>query len=637
MEESYSNERNIINPYHTVFAGGKNSYVKNIESSNDSVKVEDSISENIKISSDLNNARYIDEDELKTLCVSHSDLESSVNSSEIDVLMKSIYLANNKNKNDNKCSNNNHNKNIKKKIIKTHKNEIIFNLTCLNKKSNESKNKSMILLEFNKLKQYKKSNKYKNIKNFCYYANKLERIEGKYDFNSERGNNKSLSLIKQIELLISNYHIKKNSREYRQKCMKSFFQIFQENDSDFLTPFLQLAEEGISYYNYNDKEYKFTEDAIGKGEVLILSFYSLIEVLQKSYDDLISGSFMDNSEIKNIDNNIKKSLENFDKYYTEFEEQFSKEFLSMEIEAKSLFYDIIKAESEMTNYENKYMKGKNDLKIINLSDKEYNKIREKFIKAINKLFLFVNGDVDEWNYLEIDVLYKAEKVLCTVSEIQSLVLRNLSKEVTDIVNNFRNVFKEDIVYDLDPEIKNNSELIDLLYDMERIWQKGKKYLCDYKKLLNFNIIINVIFEKYKEHNFRILFEKKDPVIIINIPSILILDAIDRHSNEIIEEFIPDLKNNELFNNLKKKIKKVYQEIGDKFLAYNLLEKLVLFQNIDNNDYYNTSHEKIKEILTDNELNEFIRDIKSLGLTLQRTNPTDWNEFLELAMKIGKEN
>ena len=136
--------------------------------------------------------------------------------------------------------------------------------------------------------------------------------------------------------------------------MKSFFQIFQENDLYSLS--LQLAEEGISYYNYNDKEYKFTEDAIGKGEVLILSFYSLIEVLQKSYDDLISGSFMDNSEIKNIDNNIKKSLENFDKYYTEFEEQFSKEFLSMEIEAKSLFYDIIKAESEMTNYENKYLR-----------------------------------------------------------------------------------------------------------------------------------------------------------------------------------------------------------------------------------------------------------------------------------------
>ena len=637
MEESYINERNIINPYHTVFAGGKNSYKKNIESPNGSDKV-DYPPENIKTIADLNNARYFDEDELKNLFVSHSDLESStVNSAEIDELMKSIYLTNDKNKNDNKFSNNYHNKNTKNKSIKTHKNEIIFNLTYLNKKSNESKNKSMILLEFNKLKQYKKSNKYKNIKNFCYYANKLEIIEGKYDFNSERGNNKCLSLIKQIELLISNYHIKKNSREYRQKYMKSYFQIFYNNDPDFLTNFLQLAENGISYYNFNDNEYKFTEDAIKKRENLISSFDSLIEVLQKSFDDLISGSFMDNSEIKNIDNNIKKSLENFDKYYTEFEEQFSKEFLSMEKKAKSLFYDIINIESEMTNYENKYIKGKNNYKIISLNDKEYNKIREKFMKAINKLYLFVNGDVDEWNYLEIDVLDQADKILCTVTEIQSLVLRNLSKEVIDIVNTFRNVFKEDVVYDLDPEIRNNYELIDLLYDMERIWEKGKKYLRDYKKLLNFNKIVNVIIEKYKEHNFRNLFEKKDPVIIINIPSILILDAIDRHSNEIIEEYIPDLKNNELFNNLKKKIKKVYQEIGDKFLAYNLLERLILFQNIDNNDYYNTSYEKIKEILTGNEINEFIRDIKSLGLTLQRTNPMNWNEFLELAMKIGKEN
>jgi hypothetical protein len=350
---------------------------------------------------------------------------------------------------------------------------------------------------------------------------------------------------------------------------------------------------------------------------------------------------MDNNQLAKIEDNIKKSLENFDKYYINYEEKLINELLCIEKKGKKHLIDIINIEKELTNYEKKYMKGKNIYMINSENDKEYNKIREKFIKSINHLNLIANDKGKGRNDLDIEILYRAEKVLCTVSEMQSLGLRNLAKEVIETINSFRFLFQNYDKYldEIDPILANNPELVDLLSYWEEIWEKGQKYLNNteyFKKLLHFNKIVNVIFEKYKEHNFRSLFEKKDPEIFINIPSILILDAVDRHSNEIIEEYIPDLKNNELFINIKNKIKKVYKEMKDKCLSYTLLEKLILFKNIENSDFYTESFKKINKILTEEEINAFIRDIRALSLILQRTNPNNWNEFLELAMNIEKE-
>ena len=189
---------------------------------------------------------------------------------------------------------------------------------------------------------------------------------------------------------------------------------------------------------------------------------------------------------------------------------------------------------------------------------------------------------------------------------------------------------------LDPELVNNKDLIDCLLLWEQAWVKGKKYLCDkiyYKKLLNFNRIINLIVEKYKDQNIKKLLEQKDPEIFIIIPSILFLDAIDRHDNGIIEEFVPDLNNNKIFINIKAQVHKVYQQIKDKNKSYNSFEALILFQNLKNNELFLKSYEKLKEILNDKEINDFIKDINSLSINIQRNRPIDWNEFIELAFNI----
>lgn len=137
MEELYATERRHLN--HTVITERNNYSLTSIRSNNtnkssqiDNSNVEECPPEQIlqlteinKDSSyfyknDLNNARFIDEEELKDIS-SHSDMESStVNSAEIDALMNEINRENKKSKYliKYKRNNNKNNKNKKKKIMK---------------------------------------------------------------------------------------------------------------------------------------------------------------------------------------------------------------------------------------------------------------------------------------------------------------------------------------------------------------------------------------------------------------------------------------------------------------------------------------------------------------------------------------
>ncbi len=76
---------------------------------------------------------------------------------------------------------------------------------------------------------------------------------------------------------------------------------------------------------------------------------------------------------------------------------------------------------------------------------------------------------------------------------------------------------------IDPELKNNSELVDCLFEFETAWDKGKEYLLDknnYRKLIFFSQLIEILCEKYKE--FKEEIESRDPSIFVSIPGILIL-------------------------------------------------------------------------------------------------------------------
>ena len=186
---------------------------------------------------------------------------------------------------------------------------------------------------------------------------------------------------------------------------------------------------------------------------------------------------------------------------------------------------------------------------------------------------------------------------------------------------------------VDPQLLNNPELVNKLYNFEQIWEKEKIYLCNknkYNQLMIFNKIIELVSEKYKGKNISSLIEESDPKIIIIIPVILILRSIDSHNYGIINNFISNVQKDKTFISVKNTIISVYKKIKDSYYAYNLFEKLLLFNEekeeidiIKEMENY-ISFEKIKL---------FIKNIKTLSINIQRDKPSEWNEFFQLAMDV----
>ena len=146
----------------------------------------------------------------------------------------------------------------------------------------------------------------------------------------------------------------------------------------------------------------------------------------------------------------------------------------------------------------------------------------------------------------------------------------------------------------------------------------------------FNKIIEVMTEKYKDKDICCLIEESDPKIIVIIPAILILKAIDSHNYEIINNFIPNVKKDKLFISVKEIIKSVYKKVKDPYYGYNLFEKLILF---DEEKEEKEIRKEMENYISFEKIKLFIKNIKTLSINIQRDKPSEWNEFFQLAMNI----
>ena len=73
-------------------------------------------------------------------------------------------------------------------------------------------------------------------------------------------------------------------------------------------------------------------------------------------------------------------------------------------------------------------------------------------------------------------------------------------------------------------------------------------------------------------------------------------------------------------------------MGDSYTAYNLLEKMMLFENTDGQDEIEN---KIKSFVSRFSLNEFKKNIKILSMHLQRYKPSEWNNFFDVSMNVNE--
>ena len=263
-------------------------------------------------------------------------------------------------------------------------------------------------------------------------------------------------------------------------------------------------------------------------------------------------------------------------------------------------------------------------------------MRSKLVNLICQINKVANSEGKGRDDLTLDILIAAEGVLRKVSDSKSKSVRHLAENIKKSFVSIRKLFQkyEDNIEIVDPQLKNNPELVDCLIQFETNWEKGKEYLLNvdkYSQLLFFSQMIEILCEKYKDISEQL--ESRDPMIFVWVPSILILKSLDKVDKSICYEFNPhmfDPKNEEsgkIYMFIKNFKENFYDLLGDQYVAYNLLEKLVLFEEREE------SINRIAEYVELAVINEFKKKLKILSMQIQRVKPVEWNHFIDLAMNL----
>ena len=124
--------------------------------------------------------------------------------------------------------------------------------------------------------------------------------------------------------------------------------------------------------------------------------------------------------------------------------------------------------------------------------------------------------------------------------------------------NIRLLFRKyaDNIEVVDPQLKNNADLVEALLAFEKAWEKGKDFLLNKNicnMLISFSQLIEGLTEKYKDLQDKI--ESMDADIFMLIPCLAILRSLDENDKSIYTFYYPELglqnSDHESFNNLKK--------------------------------------------------------------------------------------
>ena len=539
----------------------------------------------------------------------------------------------------------NNNENINSLTNKSEENHntesVELNLNKEENKNNESKlyKKVSMTTPFDdkNFLNFIKSPQYSDLQKTFQCANKLYKLKGEniFEIGTDEGNEICQEFLNQMEVLMKSMNIKANDREYRKKFTKAYYLLFEENKLCFLSEIFDSAQENTTYIVVNEEKYYFSEEVLNYGNDLFVSFCALITLLMDTIK--IMKDKIKSFDINKILANIKSCLIDFDTKWVHYEEKYINELIIIEEKARKLITDGIEIENEITKYENKSkVKGK-----LLINDKKYNELRTKLISNILKINQIANVNGKGRSDLSPEILFRAEKVLVTVSENQSKGMRNLALKIKNALYVIRQLFRKfsKNIEGVDPRLSNNKDLSKYLYYFETKFELGKIYLLDnqkYNQLLSFSQIIEIICEKYNKYSIRDLIENNDPCIFVSLPSILLLKAINREDQNICKEYITGLydKNNEsgkLFNNIKNMKKQLRNIIGDSNKTYNIIEKNILFDGTEEQKIVDKEIEKYpktKEIIS-----EIKKGLTNLSMHLQTYKPTQWNEFFQLAMDI----
>ena len=451
------------------------------------------------------------------------------------------------------------------------------------------------------------------------------------------------------------------SRDYRGEFSKAYKILYKEGSLCYLTEILDSAQEGMRkpfyilplinmciafpYLWVNGEKYIFSSEVIESGKQLFSSFRNMQYVIRNLYTRACQENAV--NTVYQIRTDMCSCLEEFDLHWVTFEQVqfyikmdfisfvqlqlYVMELMLIEGDARRFISDAIETEKELKSIE---IREKARGKIV-LDIPEYHVQRVKLAKQIAQLNSVANSEGKGRDDLTIDILLNAEGIMRRISPDQSRAVRALAERIRNSFSAIRQLLckYEQNIEVVDPQLKNNPDLVEALKQYESAWEKGKAWFVNGKKctqLLHFSQIIEATSEKYQDFAEQIEYREAD--IFVTIPALLMLRSLENNDKGICRHYLPNLgdekdKLGAKYKELETLYHKNEPEAGRKrYEYYNYIERLTLNLSV------NTEMEFTSEVKK--EIGVIINLIKNLSIELQRANPSEWNSFLDVVLDGG---
>ena len=177
---------------------------------------------------------------------------------------------------------------------------------------------------------------------------------------------------------------------------------------------------------------------------------------------------------------MARHLEQFDATLIGYEQVYVLELMLIEADARLFITEAIEADKELSAIEQREKaRGR-----IVVDTAEFTEKRQKLIQILGKINSVANPEGMGRDDLSNDILQAAEGIYRRISPAQSKAVRNLAERIKKSLQDFRAILRK---YDqnievVDPQLKNNVELVEVLVEFENSWSQGLTYFMDSKKL-----------------------------------------------------------------------------------------------------------------------------------------------------------
>ena len=299
----------------------------------------------------------------------------------------------------------------------------------------------------------------------------------------------------------------------------------------------------------------------------------------------------------------------------------------IEKDARKRVVSAIGLEKDVLEYERvEKLKGR-----VVLNCDAYNELRRRLVEVFCQLNSVANSEGKGRDDLTVEILVAAESISRRVSIAQSRAVRTLAEQIKTSFGDFRQLLRKygENLELVDPQLKNNSDLVAVLTSFEKAWEKGKEFFLNPKlcnMLIYFSRLIEGVAEKYPELREKI--EAVDTDVFVILPCLVVLNALDGDDKGICQAYYPVIGDNgthqQHYETTKQRYEAMKARCRDHYELYNIVEQFILDRDIPE------AHLRRFQ-LTEDQVKQLVHDIKLIAIGMQRHQPAEWNSLMAVAM------